>query len=153
MAGMVRFLAMRRPHVSATPASTGKMRSPAQAGKSVSSHAMSRVRRRPSPSIIAPFRISPRVRTLTNIAVCGVARNHSETWREGLGLSSSDSTQVSIRKLTGRYHAEVTCRAQCPGPHLPERKPAETQSSMVAGASDGHSRPRKERLRPGGHGQ
>ena len=121
-AGILSGPAMRRPHVSATSASTGRMRSSAHAGNSVSNHTLSRVRRRPSSSIMVPFRISPKVRTLTNMEVCGVFRNHSETRREGLGLSSSDRAQVSIRKLTDRYHAAVTCHVRCPVPRPLEQK-------------------------------
>ena len=117
IAGMFPGRAMRRPHSPATPASIGRTRSSNQSGRSVSSHATIRARRRPSGSFSIPLRISPNVRTLTNKVSGGAASNHSDTCCEGRGLTSSERMHVSTRKLTGLHRAlqtgHVRCSARC----------------------------------------
>ncbi len=110
-AGTLRDRATRRPHSSATLASTERTRSSNQRGNAVSSHPTIRARWRPPSIFSMPLRISPSVRTLMNRVSGFAASNQSRTKHGGLGLVNSESVQVSIRKLVDRCRAVVTGHA------------------------------------------
>ena len=87
-----------------------------------------------APSFSIPFRISPNVKTLTNNASGRAAWNHSDTRGEGFGLSSSDSAQVSIRKLTVQHCTPAACRARCSAGYLPAVTSEEIPSMRASSA-------------------
>src|ERR1039457_5207297 len=108
--------AVRTPQVSAMRRSMGRMRPSKRVDNSSASHTANRSRRRPSGSSSIPRRISAKDTTVKNVRSSSVSASHAMTCGSGRGLTHSEITLVSSRKLTDRSHAAHPWFARYEGP-------------------------------------